>query len=119
ASDNEKRDSRWPSPASDNEKRSGDLVGGRSLTVFDLAGNKGELQSVYRAPSGFWREGKVILEGNGERDEIVDGKVAVTPTVDGEVVAPENPFAGVRNRPSQLTIAGLKEQIAQSDSSAE
>src|SRR5207237_2687898 len=87
--------------------------------VYEFSRNNQELQYVFRGPRGLWQGGKVVLEGNVEKDELAEGKIATQALIEAEFVSSETPFAAIRSQPSQLTIAGLKEQIAQSDSSVE
>ena len=103
--------------ASDNEKRDAPAV--RGLAVYEFGGNKAELQSLYRSPAASWRQGKVLMQGKVEKGELVDGKIATEMLPGVELPASESPFAGSRNKPSQMHMAELKEQMAKSDSDSE
>lgn len=106
ASDNERRDATSPADA-------------RDLSIYAFGSNRAELQSVYRSSSATWREGKILLQGSIEKYELLDGKILATRPAGNELMERENPFRTVGNRPSHLTTAELKQQIAQSDSADE
>jgi lipopolysaccharide export LptBFGC system permease protein LptF len=106
--------------ASDNEDRSpSSSTSVRQLTVYDFAANNTGLQSVYRSQRGRWSSGMLDLKGNVEKDDMLDGKISTEIITDTALPAAENPLAAIRDKPSQLTIAGLRELLTQSDASAE
>ncbi len=119
ASDNDDGTPARSASGSDNENRepSLSLTRVRRLTVYEFAADKAELQSVYRADKGNWHDGRIELEGNVEKDTIADGKISSQIVGNTELPARENPLAGVRDKPSQLTIGGLRELAMQTDSS--
>lgn len=128
ASDNEKQDQGSRSTvstgnsASDNDNRDAsncfaDCVRALSVYEFDDSGTK--LQSVYRASSGLWENGRVILRGNVEKDVIADGQVRPTGQQGGELADENNPFAGLSSKPSHLSTSELRQQRAATDADIE
>ena len=103
--------------ASDNEKRN--ICPSRcvnDLVVYEFSTEKAGLQTVFRTKSAYWQAGKIVLQGNVEKNDLREGKVQ-TVLLNGDEIAEEaNPFTESREKPSHLNIAGIREQIAKSDS---
>jgi len=120
ASDNAKRRERSEDPsektASDNEKREPrcPTAAVRDLSIYEI--NRAELQSLYRADLGCWRDGKVVMNSGAERIDLAEGKVLPEIISSSEIAESVNPFSETREKPSHLNIAAIKEQIATSDS---
>jgi lipopolysaccharide export LptBFGC system permease protein LptF len=74
---------------------------------------------VYRAPAAFWEKGKIVLQGNLERNDIVGGQVRHSDAASGELDEPTNPFSGLSSKPSHLTSAELRQQLANADAEVE
>jgi len=100
--------------ASDNENPDSCHGGSSNPTVYEI--NGAELQSVYRATSACWRDRKVILKGDVETIDLGQGKIKSKIVPSEEFAEDTNPFAETREKPSHLNIAGIKGQIATSDS---
>ena len=123
ASDNEKRvgdNSGWDKQlvASDNEKRDRTCSAGcvKDLTAYEFSKGQAGMQSVYRSKYAFWQSGRIVLLGNIEKNDLREGKIDTETLNDGEIAEERNPFTETREKPSHLNIAGIKEQIANSDS---
>lgn len=120
ASDNENRGgdpNRAENSASDNKKANG-LCGDvavRDLSIYEI-NRTSELQSVFRTDYGCWRDGKVVTTADGEKIDLREGKIDAQIVSSAEIAETANPFAESHEKPSHLNIAGLKEQIANSDS---
>jgi lipopolysaccharide export LptBFGC system permease protein LptF len=103
--------------ASDNAKRGCSAGCVKDLNIYELAkGRDDELQSVYRAKLGFWQNGNIVLSGNVETDDLREGKIDTTILDRKELAETVNPFTETHEKPSHLNIAGIKEQIATTDS---
>lgn len=103
-------------PASDNEKRDmcPDCV--TALTVYEFSTGQPNLQVVYRSRSGHWKAGSIVLQGNVEKNDLREGKIDTGNVDQLEIAGSTNPFIETGEPPSHLDIAGIKEQIASSDS---
>ncbi len=106
--------------ASDNEKRVATTRGRISdVTVYEFGNSDTKLQSVYRADSGVWGDGRIRLEGKVEKNSIVNGKIE-TETLPGvDLAESEDPFVAMSGKPSHMSISELKTEIASSDSDLE
>ncbi len=107
--------------ASDNEKRPNQCASGcaTDLSVYQFGDNGAHLQSVYRAKFAKWESGRVILMGNVEKSDMHDGKVDTATQQGGELSEANNPFSGLKTKPSHLTTTEIKTRIATSDSELE
>ncbi len=109
------------SAASDNEKPSVLCSIGcvRNLTVYEFNSDQAGLQSVYRAKTAFWRDGRIFMSGNVEEGKLSAGKFE-TKIVDADEISENtDPFGTARSKPSHLNVAGIKDQIANSASELE
>ncbi len=107
--------------ASDNAKRDDQCLVNcvRDLSVYEFDDRGTELQSVYRSKTGVWEKGTVTLRGDVERDGIHSGKIEAAVVKGTDLSEPVNPFAGLRAKPSQLTVGELKQQLAAADAETE
>src|SRR5205823_3342027 len=86
------------------------------VAVYEFGKRQNELQTSYRAKYASWQGGKIVLLGNVEKNSLAQGKVD-TEMLDGAELAEQtDPFTENREKPNHLNIAGLKKQIADSDS---
>lgn len=89
------------------------------INVYEFTEGKPGLQILYRAKSGSWQHGKVVLYGDTERDDLREGKIE-TSTLNGAEIPEEiDPFGSIRKKPSHLNSFEIKQQIATSDSDTE
>lgn len=126
ASDNERREgskgslgnSLAISSASDNEKHDFQCSAGcvDDLNIYQFTAGQAKLQSVFRSKIGYWKDGKIVLVGNVEEDDLREGKIDTVMLDRAQVAESANPFIETHEKPSHLNIAGVKEQIANSDS---
>ena len=107
--------------ASDNEKLDISCSAGcvTDLSVYQFDNTGANLQSVYRAKNGVWEHGHVVFLGNVEKTDVRGGRVEPATQQGGELAETSNPFAGLRAKPSHLTSAEIKQQIAATDSDLE
>ncbi len=107
--------------ASDNDKRDLSCAAGcaTDLSVYEFGDNGTRLQSVYRAKLAKWESGRLVFLGNVEKSEMHEGKVETKKQQGGELAEANNPFAGLKTKPSHLTTAEIKTRIATSDSDLE
>ena len=106
--------------ASDNEKRSlprDSAVG--DVAVFEFGEDKTNLQTVYRARSAGWKDGKVFADGTIEKIDITAAGTVATSINRLSLDVREDPFAIVRNKPGQLTASETRQRLAYVDSDAE
>ncbi len=107
--------------ASDNEKRD-PLCSARCVTdlsIYEFDNNGMRLQSVYRAKNAMWEHGHVVFIGNVEKSDLREGKIDTKTLNGGELAEMNDPFSGIRAKPSQLNTGEIKRQIATSDSDLE
>lgn len=103
--------------ASDNNKRDICFTGCvKDVTTYEFGKKSAGLQTVFRAKFGFWQTGKIYLQGHVEKSDLREGKIDTEMLNGGELAESENPFIETREKPSHLNIAGIKEQIVNSDS---
>ncbi|MFN0277774.1 MAG: LptF/LptG family permease [Pyrinomonadaceae bacterium] len=102
--------------ASDNEKREGCVGCVNDLVIYEFSIEKANLQSVFRANFGNWQAGKIFLQGSVEKNDLSEGKIDTQKLDSRELAEPTNPFIEASEKPSHLNIAGIKQQIANSDS---
>lgn len=112
---NEKRIYSFKS-ASDNEKQDICSNCAKDLAVYEFSIGQPSLQSVFRAKSGYWQNGKIFLRENVEKNDLREGKVETVLLNEDEIAEEANPFIETRKKPSHLNIADIKEQITNSDS---
>ena len=106
--------------ASDNEKGLIACPCVKNLTLYEFSGgDKTKLQSVYRASNAAWENGNVIFFGRGKKTDITDSSGRTVDIEEGKIEESENPFLGLRKKPSQLSIAEVKSQIRASGSEVE
>ncbi|MDM7922929.1 MAG: LptF/LptG family permease [Pyrinomonadaceae bacterium] len=108
--------------ASDNEKQLnyGSTIPALSdVTVYEFVDKGERLQTLYRSSSAVWDEKSLRLTGETRRTDFGDGSVS-TATV-GETVLEEssNPLLEIRKKPSQLSSAETRSQIANLESDIE
>jgi lipopolysaccharide export system permease protein len=100
-------------PASDNETartgRCPDCLSNLSVYQF---GGEGKLQSVYRVDQAKWKDGRLLFDGQAERDNIVDGRVITAFQPGGEITLAADPFIMPRESPSHLDTNELKRELA-------
>jgi hypothetical protein len=103
ASDNEK----WPPCPSTCVK---------NISIYELADTNSTLQSVYRGASASWKNDRIVLIGPVEKSTLVDGKIS-TETLNGvELAELNNPFTELGGKPSHMSIAEIRSEIATNDS---
>jgi lipopolysaccharide export LptBFGC system permease protein LptF len=106
--------------ASDNETGLTACPCVKNLTLYEFSGgDKTKLQSVYRASNAAWENGNVIFFGRGKKTDITDSSGRTIDIEEGKIEETENPFLGLRKKPSQLSIAEVKSQIRASGSEVE
>ncbi len=106
--------------ASDNESRPAPCPCVKNLTLYEFSGGgRTKLQSVYRVANAAWQEGSVIFYGSARKTDISESNSRTSDIVAGQIEEPDNPFLGLRKKPSQLTIAEIKSQIRSSGSEVE
>ncbi len=108
-------------PASDNDKQTQPCPEGcvRDLTVFEFTNGTAELQSLYRAETARWKDGRIILSGNIVESRLTEGNFVNKVVNSDDLAGGTNPFVRPRTKPSHLNIAGIKAQIASSESELE
>jgi len=74
---------------------------------------------VYRAKNAVWEHGNVVFIGNVEKSDLREGKIDTKTLNGGELAEMNDPFLGIRAKPSQLNTGEIKRQIATSDSDLE
>ncbi|HRI04992.1 MAG TPA: LptF/LptG family permease [Pyrinomonadaceae bacterium] len=89
------------------------------LSIYQFDDNGTALQSVYRAKNAVWERGKISFAGNVEKNYMREGRIETENTIGGEVVEAQDPFLGLRAKPSQLSTGEVKKQIASSESVVE
>lgn len=106
--------------ASDNDKRRSpgcrDCLSSVSVYQFDT---EGKLQSVYRVDQAHWKDGRLMLDGPSERDQIVDGRVVTSTQQGGEVALDTDPFRAPRESPTHLDTGELRKELATARSESE
>ena len=110
-----------PTAASDNDKQNVSCSAGcvTDLSVYQFGDSGTHLQSVYRVENAIWERGRIVFLGNIEKSNMREGKIDTETLNGGELTETLNPFAGLRAKPSHLTSAEIKIQIAASDSELE
>ncbi|MFN0141179.1 MAG: LptF/LptG family permease [Pyrinomonadaceae bacterium] len=102
--------------ASDNDIRDCGRNCGLDVSVYEFAGNNGELQSVYRSGVARWRAGKLFLLGTVETAELLGGRIVNSARAGFELGEIDNPFVQVREKPTHLNTTILVDQIENADS---
>ncbi len=107
--------------ASDNDKSIVPCSAGclHDLSIYQFDDNGTALQSVYRAKNAVWERGKISFAGNVEKSYMRDGRIETENSTGGEVAEAQDPFLGLRAKPSQLSTGEVKKQIASSESDVE
>lgn len=107
--------------ASDNDKRVAPCSAGclHDLSIYQFDNNGTALQSVYRVKNAVWERGKIAFAGNVEKSYMRDGRIDTENSTGGEVAESQDPFLGLRSKPSQLSTGEVKKQIASSESEVE
>jgi LPS export ABC transporter permease LptF len=98
--------------ASDNER---DVA---SISIYQF-GEGTELQSLYRAESARWNQGQIVFSGQVRKSSMIQGRIENSVSIGGQIAAAGDPFKDLKKKPSQLTIAGLRAQIENSESEVE
>ncbi len=91
----------------------------KNLTIYEFAGDKARLQSVYRISSAGWERNRIVFKGEAEKIDLAEGKIVKTVQQGGELAERSNPFAEARKKPSHLNTEETKAQIANSESDIE
>lgn len=99
--------------ASDNDKRVS------NLSIYEFADKGAVLQTVYRIPRAVWENDHILFTGPGRKTSLGEGNIVTTEILNGELMEDSNPFAEMRKKPSHLTIAETRTQIANSESEIE
>lgn len=99
--------------ASDNEKRVVDL------SIYEFADNGQNLQTLYHVPAAVWERDRIRFVGPGKKTVLGQGSVQTVGTNGFEMPEDSNPFAELKKKPSQLTIAETKAQRENSESDVE
>ena len=109
------------SSASDNDIRIAPCSAGclHDLSIYQFDNNDTTLQSVYRAENAVWERGKIIFTGNVEKSYMRQGRIETENSTGGEVAEAQDPFLGLRVKPSQLSTSEVKKQIDTSESDVE
>lgn len=91
----------------------------RDLTVYDFGQTGEKLQAVYQVESAVWEGKRIRFAGPAKRSAVSDKGVVTTDLAGGELAEASNPFAEMRKKPSHLTIAETREQLASAESEVE
>lgn len=103
--------------ASDNEKRLLACAAcAKDLSIYEFAAGEMRLQTVFRAKSGFWKDGKIILDGMVEEADLSEGRINSLMLNGVQIAETSNPFTETHEKPSHLNIENIREQISRSDS---
>ena len=113
------------SVASDNVKRYIESAGCpaacavKNLTIYEFADNWAQVQALYRVENAVWEQDRIRFTGNARKFSLGESGVVREHEMSGELMEESNPFAEVRKKPSHLTTAELRAQLANSESEIE
>ncbi|MEQ1921169.1 MAG: LptF/LptG family permease [Pyrinomonadaceae bacterium] len=107
--------------ASDNEIVAASCSTGclRDLAIYQFDDKGAALQSVYRAKNAVWESGKISFSGMVEKSYMRDGRIETENSMGGELAETQDPFIGIRVKPSHSSSSEVKRQITLSESDVE
>jgi LPS export ABC transporter permease LptF len=91
----------------------------KNLSIFEFTDDRAKLQAVYHVPRAVWESDRIVFTGDVEKTSIIEGRNKTDMLTGGELTEASNPFAEFRKKPSHMDAAGLKAQIASSESEVE
>ncbi len=90
-----------------------------NLTVYEFDKENTKLQHVYHSDQAVWGDNAIKFIGNYTDRSVSDDQIRTEKHSEGEIEQARNPFSEVRKKPSHLSIAETKAQIASSESTLE
>ncbi len=91
----------------------------KNLSIYEFSEDETRIQSVYRIPEAVWEKDKIRFIGSAVKQTWNDGKVEKTQLNNSELIEKLNPFHGINEKPSHLTIGEARELMNKSESESE
>lgn len=91
----------------------------KNLTIYEFSGEETKLQKIYKAEQAIWEKDKIRLTGAGAVLALAEGKTNFSKIQNLELAENSNPFNELYKKPNHLSIAAVKEQIANTESNYE